>query len=301
MMLKNKTQLLFPTLLSLMVMMSCSNGQKPKSDCTNPNCATISAPKGLTKIAQTDTLLATPESVIYDSEKDVAYVANINGQPTTKDGNGFISIINLEGKIISREWVKGFDAPKGMGIYNRHLFVTDINQVVEIDIEKGEIVNRFVAEKAQFLNDIAIDSTGAVYISDMNAGDIYRLKDSKLELWLHADKFVYLNGLFVLGNQLLAGNSNIIYSIDLTSKVMQDYITETGGIDGLESVGNNKFIVSDWSGNISIVSPNAPKELLISTVDQKINAADLEYILDKKLVLVPTFFDNRVMIYSYVE
>ena len=298
---KSINQLLTPTLLSLIVIMSCSKAPKPKSECVNPNCATISAPKGLTKIAETDTLLATPESVIYDSEKDVAYVANINGQPTNKDGNGFISIINLDGKIITREWVKGFDAPKGMGIYNRHLFVTDINQVVEIDIEKGEIVNRFVAEKAQFLNDIAIDAAGTVFISDMLTNEIYRLKDSKLELWLQSDKFKSINGLFIIENQLLAGTSNIIYSIDITTKELKEYITETGGIDGLESVGNNKFIVSDWTGNINIVSPNSPKELLLSTADHKINAADLDYILDKKLVLVPTFFDNRVMIYSYVE
>ncbi len=298
---KNINLLLIPSILSIFTLMSCSKASKAKSDCVNPNCATISAPKGLTLIAETDTLLATPESVIYDSEKGIAYVANINGQPTTKDGNGFISIIDLEGKIINREWVKGFDAPKGMGIYNRHLFVTDINQVVEIDIEKGEIINRFVAEKAKFLNDIAIDAAGTVFISDMLTNEIYRLKDSKLELWLQSDKFKSINGLFIIENQLLAGTSNIIYSIDITTKDLKEYITETGGIDGLESVGNNKFIVSDWSGNISIVSPNSPKQLLLSTVDQKINAADLEYIIDKKLVLVPTFFDNRVMIYSYVQ
>jgi DNA-binding beta-propeller fold protein YncE len=282
-------------------MLSCADGQKPKTDCKSSNCATIVVAKGLTKIAVTDSILATPESVIYDAEKDVAYVSNINGETSTKDGNGFISIINLKGQILTKEWIKGLDAPKGLGIYNHHLFVADINQVVEIDIEKGEIVKKYLAEKAQLLNDISIDSTGGIYISDMNAGDIYLLKDSKLELWLHSDKFEYVNGLFVEGNQLLAGNSNIIYSIDLTTKEMKDYITKSGGIDGLEAIGNNKYIVSDWFGNISIVSPNSPKQLLLSTVDQKINAADLDYIMDKKLILVPTFSNNRVMIYSYVE
>jgi len=35
-----------------------------------------------------------PELVLYDDMRDVIYVANINGNPSEKDGNGFISILN---------------------------------------------------------------------------------------------------------------------------------------------------------------------------------------------------------------
>lgn len=293
------TKILTTSALSILLFASC-NGQKAKT--ASLENASITAPaKGLTKIAETDTLLATPESVLYEATKDVIYVSNVNGDPTAKDGNGFISIINLKGEIINREWIKGLDAPKGMGIYNNHLFVTDINQVIDIDIEKGEIVNRHMAKDAKFLNDIAIDAAGNIFISDMTTNQIYLLSNSKLEMWLFSDKFNYLNGLFVDGNSLLAGNSNTIYAININTKEMTEHIRESGGIDGLEALGNNKFIVSDWTGNISIVSPNEPKQLILSTVDKKINAADIDFIIDKKLVLVPTFFDNRVMIYSYAE
>lgn len=298
---KLMSTLIISSVLALLTLNSCANAPKAKVESKEAAIETKNTEKGLTKIAETDTLLATPESVIYDAVKDVAYVSNINGQPNAKDGNGFISIINLKGQIANKEWITNLDAPKGMGIYNRHLFVADINQVVEIDIEKGQIINKYLAKEAQFLNDIAIDSTGRVFISDMNAGDIYLLANSKLEKWMHSNKFNYLNGLFVANNQLLAGNSSIIYSIDLNTKEMNDFIPETGGIDGLESIGNNKYIVSDWTGNISLVSPNSPKQLLISTVDKKINAADLDYIIDQKLVLVPTFSDNRIMIYRLAE
>ena len=135
----------------------------------------------------------------------------------------------------------------------------------------------------------------------MTTSDIYLLSNSKLEKWFYSDKFNYLNGLFILDNSLLAGNSNTIYAINLDSKEMTEFIKESGGIDGLEAIGNGAFIVSDWTGNISKVSPNTPKELLLSTVDKKINAADIDFIIEKKILLVPTFFDNRVMIYSYAE
>ncbi len=285
------------SLLSMLLFTYCSNAKTQSKE----NSTVDNTTKGLTKVAETDTLLATPESVLYEATRDVIYVSNVNGDPIAKDGNGFISIINLKGEIIKREWIKGLDAPKGMGIYNNHLFVTDINQVIEIDVEKGEIVNRFVANGAKFLNDIAIDATGRVFISDMTTSDIYLLSNSKLEKWFYSDKFNYLNGLFILDNSLLAGNSNTIYAINLDSKEMTEFIKESGGIDGLEAIGNGAFIVSDWTGNISKVSPNTPKELLLSTVDKKINAADIDFIIEKKILLVPTFFDNRVMIYSYSE
>lgn len=285
------------SLLSMLLFTNCSNAKTQSKE----NATVDNTTKGLTKVAETDTLLATPESALYEATRDVIYVSNVNGDPIAKDGNGFISIINLKGEIINREWIKGLDAPKGMGIYNNHLFVTDINQVIEIDIEKGEIINRFVANDAKFLNDIAIDTTGKVYISDMTTNEIYLLTNSKLEKWFYSDKFNYLNGLFIDNSTLLAGNSNTIYAIDLETKEMTERIKESGGIDGLEAIGNGAFIVSDWTGNISKVSPNTPKELLLSTVDKKINAADIDFIIEKKILLVPTFFDNRVMIYSYSE
>ena len=38
--------------------------------------------------------------------------------------------------------------------------------------------------------------------------------------------------------------------------------------------------------------------VLIDTTSSKINSADLEYIKTKKLLLIPTFFDNRVVAYE---
>ena len=71
-----------------------------------------------------------------------------------------------------------------------------------------------------------------------------------------------------------------------------------GGIDGVESNGKGAWIISDWSGKISWVSPNGSVLTLLDTRDEKINAADIEYVVELGLLLVPTFFDNRVMAYS---
>jgi hypothetical protein len=37
---------------------------------------------------------------------------------------------------------------------------------------------------------------------------------------------------------------------------------------------------------------------VLNTREEKINAADIDYILRDNLLLVPTFFDNRVVAYE---
>lgn len=82
------------------------------------------------------------------------------------------------------EWVTGLDAPKGMGIYKGLLYVTDIDQLRIIDIEKAELIQSLPVEGAGFLNDIAIDVEGTVYFSDSDTGWLWTYKDGFLSPWI---------------------------------------------------------------------------------------------------------------------
>ena len=55
----------------------------------------------LVKLWESEPVFQTPESVYYDTVRSVCYVSNIAGQPAIKDGNGFISKLNLDGTIES--------------------------------------------------------------------------------------------------------------------------------------------------------------------------------------------------------
>jgi len=48
---------------------------------------------------ETEDKLKVPESVFYSNDDNLLYVSNINGNPTAKDGNGFISKLSLSGEI----------------------------------------------------------------------------------------------------------------------------------------------------------------------------------------------------------
>ncbi len=47
-----------------------------------------------------------------------------------------------------------------MAIYKGKLYVSDIDQLVEIDIENGKIIKKYNAEDAVFLNDVAACMNG---------------------------------------------------------------------------------------------------------------------------------------------
>jgi hypothetical protein len=247
---------------------------------------------------ETPAQLMTPESVKYDQARNVIYVSNINGNPSEKDGNGFISKLSPDGRIIDLKWVVGLDAPKGMGIIDGHLYVTNITEIVEIEISSGKILNRYKVAGSVFLNDIDTDEKGVVYFSDSGNGKVFRLKNGKVDEWLKGSRFEGANGLSCSGFTLYIGTRNALLAINTSSGSVDDFAVNTGSIDGLEYIGTGSFLFSDWNGSVYKVSKNSPKELLLNTSSSKINAADIEYIPASHLLLVPTFFDNRVMAYA---
>src|SRR5215510_16348130 len=138
---------------------------------------------GQTKISElweTPADLKNPESVVYAPKQDVLFVSNIEGKPDQKDQNGFISKVSpLNGSIVELNWITGLNAPKGMVVYDNgstsKLYVSDITDLVEIDIESGKIINRFNAPGSAFLNDVVSDDQGNIYVSDTITNTIYKL------------------------------------------------------------------------------------------------------------------------------
>ena len=172
-----------------------------------------------------------------------------------------------------------------------------IDRIHVIDKNKNRIVKTVDVAGAKFLNDIAIDAIGNVYITDMAAGKVLILKNDSVETWidLHGDSKP--NGLFMETTDLLVGTAGGLLRIDLAGKDIKLEIPNKGGIDGLKKIRKGVYIVSDWKGKTQLIGINKAPEVIVDTSTDKINAADLEYIPDQKLLLIPTFFDNRVVAY----
>lgn len=252
----------------------------------------------LNKQWETGPGLKIPESVLYDPASGIIYVSNVDGKPAGKDTTGFISTLSADGKITNAQWVKGIDAPKGMGILNSHLFVSNIDEIVEIDIPSATIVNRYTVNGAQFLNDVATDpATGMVFITDSGTGKIFVLRDGTVNLWLEGAMFKGANGLFLRNNILYIGAGNSILQADIKSGEVTVCVSNTGGVDGLYVTADGKYIFSDWLGSVFMAGFKKKPELLLNTIAQKANAADFGIIPGQNMILIPTFSDNKVVSY----
>ncbi|MBO9698799.1 MAG: ATP/GTP-binding protein [Sporocytophaga sp.] len=256
---------------------------------------------GLQKKWETEATLKTPESVIYDEKRNVLYVANINGDGSAHDNNGFITKLATDGKITELEWVKGLDAPKGMGIVGNKLYVTDIDKVVVIDILSGKIENSYKIEGAVFLNDITTDASGNVYISDSSNKKIYLLKDGIASLWLENNSFEKPNGLLALkdGLRVIDMKGGKFYNVSYDKKNSEVIAENIPSGDGIVEIGKGVYLISNWNGEVNYIKGNTVSKLL-DTKEQKINSADIWYIPQQKLVLVPTFFGNKLVAYTLV-
>lgn len=273
-------------ILSTSVSVSEGGGKKPVTGKVHAMVPVWETPEGL----------EVPESVMFDAKKQVLYVSNINGKPTLKNRKGFIARVKLDGKIKTPVWVADLNAPKGMGIAGDTLYVTDIDRVVAINISNASIKKIWEVEGAEFLNDIAIDSKGTVFISDMSTKRLHCIKDGQLDLFLALD-YNKPNGLFMDGDTLFVGTAGGLLKIDTRSKTVAMEIEHQGGIDGIKSIGEGRYIVSDWKGKIQIIEKDQVPVVIMDTSADKINAADFEYIPEKNLVIIPTFFDNRIVAY----
>jgi len=244
--------------------------------------------------------LKVPESVMFDAQRKILYVSNINGKPLEKNGKGFISKLSLDGKIIQLKWIKGFNAPKGMAIKGDTLYVSDIDRIYAIDIEKSKIIKTINEPSAKFLNDIAVSPAGDVYVSDMKTAKIHILKNNQLEDFINVKKFQGVNGLLIKNNDLLAGSKTGIIKIDLKTKKASLLVSVTnyGMIDGLKSFNKDSFLMSNWKGKVQLVTLSGKPTVLFDTSKDKIQAADFEYISKKNLLIVPTFFNNKIVAYS---
>lgn len=261
-------------------------------------------PGKLVKVWETDTTLRTPESVLYDDQTGVLYVANMDGKADELDGSGFISKVSLDGKIENLHWTSGLNAPKGMGIYKKRLYVTDVYRLVAINTETGQAEKTWdaVDQKGAFLNDVTVAKDGTVYVSDSRTDKIYRLKDDKWEVWMEGEQLNKPNGLLAVGkNKLMIGSTKTgsLRAVDINTKTMMTIADSMAVTDGIVPEGKGNYFVSDWNGQVFHVDASGVKRQLLDTRTDKINAADIEYVAKKKLLIVPTFYKNKLGAYRW--
>jgi len=251
-----------------------------------------------------------PESVVYDPQLNHLYVSNVNGAPVEKDGNGYISIVSMNGRIINEKWMIGLNAPKGLAIYDRTLYVADIDELVAIDINTGSIINKHKVDDAKFFNDVTAAANGNIYVSDMVMNRIHVLSNNGLSIWLETDELENPNGLHFTEDDIIVGSwgkmtdgfatevPGHLKRISLKTKNISSIGdgSSVGNLDGVEGDDEIGFYVTDWmNGGLFHIDTRGKVTSLLKLSQ---GSADHEFIKEKDLILIPMMNDNKLFAYK---
>ncbi|MGX8011010.1 SMP-30/gluconolactonase/LRE family protein [Mesorhizobium sp. ORM8.1] len=246
-----------------------------------------------------------PESALVDTANNRIVVSNIVGNPGDVDGNGYLSLLSMDGKIITRHWVGGMDAPKGMAIANGKLYAADITKVRVVDLASGKLVSTIEVPGAAFLNDMTQDGAGNVYVSDMLADSIYRIDGDRPELFVKDALLASPNGVFADGGRLIVASwgkginktdfstaePGGLLSVDLATKAITPLpgAQKFADLDGVIAIGDTIYATAYMTGTLySYHDGGAPQ--VVATF--KPGSADIG--TDGKRIFVPLMGEGEI-------
>jgi DNA-binding beta-propeller fold protein YncE len=222
-------------------------------------------------------------------------------------------------------WVTGLNAPKGIAISNdgSKLYVSDITDLVEIDVANGKIIRRLNAPGSVFLNDVVSDNQGNTYVSDTGANTIYKLDanlsnstSSSLQAWLQSPQLNGPNGLHIdnsksklivvsLGPLSKPGGGMEV--VDMKNKTISSLgkpgtTSPFGALDGIESdaTETHYYVTDNPAGKVYGVNANGTGYVTLIELHTK-GAADLGSIPDQSTIIIPLMQDNKLVAYKLVE
>ncbi|MBL7021142.1 MAG: SdiA-regulated domain-containing protein [Nitrospinaceae bacterium] len=125
--------------------------------------------------------LKTPQSFIVDPGLGNYFISNINGNPVSRDNNGFIVKLDASGKPLF--FIRGgspqitLHAPDGLALKGNSLYVADIDSVRWFDKNNGKPRGHIdlTGIGVKRLSGLAFDGEGNLYVSDVLANAIYKI------------------------------------------------------------------------------------------------------------------------------
>ena len=225
-----------------------------------------------------------PESVGCDPSGKALYVSQFGGvalKPAEKDGNGRISKLSLDGKLLESRFLPDpgdvLNKPKGIWIRGNRLWVTDIDSVWIFDL-KTQQGRKLALPGIQFANDPAVKGN-ALYVSDNRSDQLVRVEpadflNAKVKprvTVVFSGKGINPNGLYPAkdGSLLVVGFKSDkepkgIYSVSAKGEI-KELAKDIGRLDGVYEMKDGTLLATDWnSGSLFSWSAKDGRQTLAS-------------------------------------
>lgn len=246
-----------------------------------------------------------PECVLVDPSTGAAYVSNIQaaeGGYWSDDGQAFLSRLKPGGALDLLKWrpstpATPLNAPKGMCLVGRILYVADNTVVRRFDLKTGVTLPVLTDTHWKKLNDMAGDGQ-VPYVSDTETGQIWKLATQGHQV---VTTVPGANGLTFAGAKMYAVSwgAHEVYEVNPAGgakPIAFSLAKHFKALDGIEVLDDGTFLVSDNLGNaVFTISPDRKtvRKVLTSTAP-----ADIGIDRTRKLVYVPEFSQRRVLVCS---
>lgn len=252
-----------------------------------------------------------PKSVLYDARTDSYFVSSVNGDPLARDGNGYISQVAVDGRLIKKDWFAGLNAPKGMAVYGNDLFVADIDQLVVIHKLKATLRGRHPALPSKYLADVAADNVGRIYVTDMLDDAIYRLDQGIFGKWMGSARLMAPNAIKVVKDELwVASWGRIVRGMETNEPGhLQAIKLETqeirdigkgypiGNLDGFEPIGDGRFLVTDAKAGGLMLVDQYGRSQVIAALPQ--GSGDMGFNPLLKQLVIPLMASGKIVAYQF--
>lgn len=186
---------------------------------------------------------SSPESVTYDTLSKRYFISNTASQKIVQR--------NLQGVVT--DFVTVGSGIHGVTVHNGRVYVCNQTRIKGYDLTSAAEVFNVTISGSTFLNDLAVDNSGMMYITDFSGRRIYKLNTNTSEYWVYVPATTNQpNGVYVdtPRNRLLVccwGASAPVKSVSLSDSSITNIITTPySNCDGISLDRNDNVYISTW-------------------------------------------------------
>ena len=270
-----------------------------------------------TSIMAEQPVFSQPESAYFytsgSTDPGVYFISSTNG-----DDVGWVSKLAADGSMIDSRWATDLRHPMGMRVSGKRLWINNTTEIVGLNLDNPNDRIVHPIDGAISLNDLATDSSGHAYLSDLMNNRVVRVDLATGENSTYISTLPSSpNGVLIQGDRLYIASWGVmsdrpeeraewitktagdLYWVSLkdSKKSRHIIVPELGNLDGVEIDQKGNIYVSDWeSGKLYKISSGAKTVVGLGQYGQGLADIGLNSLTGE--LVLPVMLSSEVLFFT---